>query len=205
MAQIPDLFKKHYKKTFIEHGPTAQGVDWKNKDEANIRYKIILNIIRNNNTSLLDVGCGYGGLLKYSKKEKININYTGIDLVKEMINEAKKQNPKNKFINANILEYNPKNKFDYVIANGLLTQKLSSSNKEMEKFMFDLINKMWDISKEGIAFNILTTQVDFKNKGNFYYDPAKMIKYTSNFSRFFKIHHDYPMFEYTFFLYKKPI
>jgi SAM-dependent methyltransferase len=207
MDSITRNFKKHYHSTFSAYGPTAKGVDWKNQASADLRSYLMLEIIvnhpKNQIPSILDVGCGYGSLLEIAQRQKISLNYTGIDIVPEMIALAKKSHPSAKFLNKDIFSFSSRNRFDYVIANGLLTQKLHATDSVMEKFMFRLINKMWSFAKLGIAFNNLTSRVDFKNPENFYYDPALLIKKTEKLTRFFKIRHDTSFFEYTTYLYKK--
>jgi len=208
MDNVTKNFREHYRSTIIKHGPNFKGVDWNNKKDADLRYHLILEVLsdypKNKTHSFLDIGCGYGSLLKEAKKKKISLKYTGLDIVPEMIDIAKKNNPHVKFINKDVFSLSEKKQYDFVVANGLLTQKLKASNYDMEKFMFRLINKMWSLSKKGIAFNILTSQVDFKNRENFYYDPVILINKIKKMTRFFKIRHDYPIFEYTFYLYKKP-
>lgn len=51
------------------------------------------------NSSVLDVGCGNGRLLLGLPK---TINYTGLDISKELLNEAKKNHPRHKFIEIDI-------------------------------------------------------------------------------------------------------
>ncbi|MDD4761557.1 MAG: class I SAM-dependent methyltransferase [Candidatus Pacebacteria bacterium] len=207
MDSITRNFKKHYRSTFITHGPTAKGADWKNQTDADLRCRFMLEILDDHSSnkipSILDVGCGFGSLLKIAKHQKISLDYTGLDIVPEMITAAKKIHPSAKFFNNDIFALSDRHRFDYVVANGLLTQKLQASNAAMEKFMFRLINKMWSLAKIGIAFNVLTSRVDFKSPENFYYDPAFLLKKTEKLTRFFKIRHDSSFFEYTVFLYKK--
>lgn len=51
------------------------------------------------NSSVLDVGCGNGRLLLGLPK---SIKYTGLDISKELLNEAKKAHPEHKFIETDI-------------------------------------------------------------------------------------------------------
>jgi SAM-dependent methyltransferase len=41
--------------------------------------------------SLLDYGCGYGGLLSYLQREKFELRYTGYDISVEMLDSGKKE------------------------------------------------------------------------------------------------------------------
>ncbi|HSV95105.1 MAG TPA: class I SAM-dependent methyltransferase [Spirochaetia bacterium] len=53
------------------------------------------------NSSVLDIGCGNGRLLLGLPQ---NINYTGIDISQELLKEAQKAHPKQKFIETDIIK-----------------------------------------------------------------------------------------------------
>lgn len=80
--------------------------------------RVLKEINIQSKSSLLDIGCGTGELLKFLPSD---ICYTGIDLSKEYIDSAKSKFPQNNFYccscdNINIDE---KQKFKYVFAFGL--------------------------------------------------------------------------------------
>jgi SAM-dependent methyltransferase len=208
---ITPRLKTHYTSTFRKFGPNAQGVDWKNQEEADLRYQAMLNVISNHDlknnikVSVLDVGCGYGGQYLYAKNHGYNILYTGIDVVPEIIEYAKKQLTECRFLSVDIFKYSPKEKFDYIICNGILTQKLTATSAEMESFGHDLITKMFDLAKKGIVFNTMTTYVDFKKKGNYHVSPAKVLTEALKHTRYAKIDHAYPLYEYSVYMYKQAI
>ena len=206
MKIISKKLKKHYEKTFLKFGPNAHGVDWGDEKSSFLRQSKMLAVIKpdiNFTPSLLDVGCGYGGLLAYSLKHKINIDYTGIDLVESMVKHAKNYFVKSDFIQGDIHSHIFKNKFDYVVCNGILTQKLSTEIKKMDKYAKDLITKMFDLCIHGIAFNIMSNKVNFMADNLYYRSPVEMISFClDELSHNIKLDHAYPLYEYTIYVYK---
>ena len=91
MDEITEKLKAHYVKKFDEHGPNSQGVDWGPQEKADIRYQVMMNVVRpedKSNFSMLDVGCGYGGQLSFAKANGYGANFTGIDVAPNMIEHA---------------------------------------------------------------------------------------------------------------------
>lgn len=203
---ITSEFKEHYTKKFEEFGDSPRGVDWNKEKDLLIRYEKMLAIkpIDKNNISILDVGCGYGGLYSFACKKQFSLKYTGIDVVKEMISYAKRKYPKVEFHCIDVFKYNPKRKFDYVICNGILTQKLSASIIKMDEFAKQLIKKMFDLCEVGIAFNIMTTKVNYMEENLYYKSPIEILAYClSEITNKIKIDHSYQLYEYTVYLYKE--
>ncbi len=71
-------------------------------------------------SSVLDVGCGNGRLLRAFKDK--NVKYLGVDSSQELINIAKKEYPDQRFLKGNILELGqiPEHNFDYVVSIAVL-------------------------------------------------------------------------------------
>ena len=59
--------------------------------------KYLISKFIKNNDSVLDIGCGQGGLFKILNKKYKNISYTGIDFNKNMIEFAKSNYSEAKF------------------------------------------------------------------------------------------------------------
>jgi trans-aconitate methyltransferase len=100
---------RHYEDCLMKFGDTNQGVDWPNVKDAQLRYKIMMDITKDSETdliSLLDFGCGTAQLLEYIRKHLpvANIEYTGLDISEKFIEVASKKFPANRFINMDILD-----------------------------------------------------------------------------------------------------
>lgn len=208
MDDVTKRFKNHYEHCFDTHGATAKGVDWRDTETANMRYQKMLNVIADPliKATILDVGCGFAGLLSYLNEQKLSIDYTGIDVAQNMLSHSRAVFPRNQFIEADILAYQFDRTYDYVVCNGILTQKLTASQSSMTKYMEKLIKTMFQLCNIGIAFNVMSDRVNFKVDNLFYKSPEELIKFClDNITRYIKIDHAYPMYEYTVYLYKEGV
>lgn len=202
------IMKGHYSKKFEQYGASPEGVDWGKKHrEVELMLKMSGIILEPSleGMSILDVGCGYGAFYGYLKKHFKGVpRYTGIDLCDNMVREAKAEHRKNNFIAGDFMAYDfGKKKFDYVICNGIFTQKLTANNSEMFEYLKSFIKKMDKLSKKGFVFNVMSTHVNFKVRNLYYLDPAKILSYLlSNVSKNVKLDHSYGFYEYTCYVRK---
>ncbi|WP_072679460.1 class I SAM-dependent methyltransferase [Arcobacter sp. LA11] len=142
---------KFYKDSYKEHGATAQGVHWDSEFTQNKRFEILTNFIKNDleNSSLIDVGCGYGAYLTYLKKENLFPNiYLGIDCERFIIDITSKKFDKNVFIKCDILK-DEMPKADYLICSGAL-------NILTQIDFLEAIENCFYASSKGFIFNFLT-------------------------------------------------
>ena len=181
---ISETFKKHHAETFENHGPTPKGVDWNDQEELNIRYERLLAVYKNDLNkpklpSLLDVGCGWGGLKLFLREnqEYSSFTYKGLDIVPEMVNYACEKIEKDSFFCVDFLDEDIVMQYDYVICNAIMTQKLDHSIPEMKRFCRQIIQKMFKSCRRGISFTLMSDRVNFK-AGNLYYcNPTEMLSY----------------------------
>lgn len=207
MSSIIQNMEQHYNHTFEQHGATSQGVDWgviSADHKLRLQKMLSVRLEGHDNASVLDVGCGFGSLFELIKQNDISLRYSGIDLCKNMIDYAKLHHPLCEWIHGDILSLNLENgMYDYVVCNGILTQKLNASQKEMDSFAKDLIRKMFSICKIGVSFNVMTTHANFFADNLYYRNPAELLGWImSELTCKVKLDHSYPLFEYTLYLYK---
>lgn len=117
-------------------------------------------------TSILDLGCGTGDILPYLWEKKVG-KYVGVDIYKPAIQIAKQKYPGETFIVLDILKDKTLKTFDYVFSSGALSIDLKSINNY--DFLRAMVSKMWELSKYGIAFNVLTDEDIAPAKHLFYY------------------------------------
>ena len=203
---VSKTLRDHYSKKFTEFGPTAKGVDWGTEKNMILTYGKMLNVIEQGveTPTILDVGCGYGGLYLYAQEREIPLTYSGIDISENMIEYAKINLPGGQFFCGDIFDFESDVHFDYVVCNGILTQKLSTSIRDMDIFANQLIRKMFSIALRGIAFNIMTTKVNFMVDNLYYRNPIEMLAFClTEITSKVRMDHAYPMYEYTTYLYKE--
>ena len=206
-SAISSAYFDHYSKTFREHGPNAAGVDWRIEEHAEIRYAMMLKVFdgvpRDKPISILDVGCGYGGLLDFSKRHGIALEYTGIDIVPEMVQHGRDRHPEARFIVGDFLTASDIQENDYVVCNGIMTLKLSASIIDMNQYCSALIRKMFSVCTVGIAFNMMTNRVNFMVENLSYRSPVEILSFClSEISGKVRLDHAYPRYEFTTYAYR---
>lgn len=158
---------KFYNNSLSAYGENdPRGVHWQNSDNQQKRFQILSQIGDLNGKSVLDVGCGFGDLYGFLVREGKSTEYSGIDIVSEFISAARRKYPNANFEEKDIFDI--EKQYDYVLASGALSFKVENHHQYYE----EMIRKMFEIAKIGIAFNML----DIKN----HIDDAEFASYDSN-------------------------
>lgn len=186
MNKISSLLKAYHADVFSKHGATAKGVDWNDEAELSHRYNKMLRVLEmdfyggSETPSLLDVGCGWGGLAKTIKELGLPVEYHGIDVVEAMVDYGSATHPEFTFSSGDILDLKGAAKYDFLVCNGILTQKHDFTIPEMERYARDVVAKMFSLCRHGIAFNMMSTRVNF-TVGNLYYqNPVELLTWLLN-------------------------
>ncbi|MBU0631906.1 class I SAM-dependent methyltransferase [bacterium] len=81
--------EKFYKASLEKYGFTCEALHWNSEQNQNIRFKVLLSLIKDDisRCRVIDVGCGFGDLYNYMKQKPLR--YIGIDIMQEMVEEAK--------------------------------------------------------------------------------------------------------------------
>jgi hypothetical protein len=202
---------KHYETCFDKHGDNYLGVDWPKKEDVEKRYRVMLDLVKHDNNkppipSLLDFGCGLGHFYDFIISQKEKITYSGLDISNKFIAHCKEKFSNNTFYCVDILsEPNEIPVFDYLIMNGVFTEKLSLSNDEMTSYFYKMLPIAFNKCSHGMAFNVMSKLVDWERDDLFHVPFDHLTNIISNqLSRHFVIRHDYGLYEYTVYVYKKP-
>jgi SAM-dependent methyltransferase len=205
-----DSIVKHYENCLDKHGDSHLGVDWPKLEDVNVRYKVMIDVIRFakedlHEISLLDFGCGTANLLQFINDKKIeDINYSGLDISEKFISLCREKFPSFSFYCVDIL--NKKSElpnFDFVVLNGVFTEKRELSFEEMWEYFCKMLYKVFSISNKGIAFNVMSKAVEWEREDLFHVPTDLLIDFlTKNLTRNFILRNDYGLYEYTTYLYK---
>jgi len=202
----------HYERCFEKFGATPKGVDWPNEHDLNVRFQVMLDIChhalkKTEPVSILDLGCGYGALYDFILKNDLanKIQYHGVDLSEKMIISAKNRHPSIQFEVRDILidRLDPA-QFDFVLMNGLLTERTTLSQHDMEEFSHTIIKEAYELSKNGIAYNVMSDHVDWKREDLFYVSFDRMADFLKQqCSKHYTFRSDYGLYEYIVYVYKQ--
>lgn len=190
-----------------QHGDCHLGVGWPKADDAETRYRIMLDVIRpqTSNPSILDFGCGAAHLYDYMQQKDIaEIDYSGLDISSDFIDLCQSKHPEVTFHCADVLN-SPDDLpvTDYVIMNGIFTEKRELSFDEMLKYMQTTLTLIFSKVRIGIAFNVMSKQVDWE-RDDLFHLPMDVLSgfLCRNLTRNFIIRNDYGLYEYTTYVYK---
>ena len=200
----------HYENCLEKHGDTHKGVDWPDADGALKRYSVMLDVVKNSEErcSLLDFGCGTAHLKSFLDSNSniySNIDYSGSDISSKFIKVSKEKFPENNFYCFDLLtdDLSQIPNFDYIVMNGVFTEKQSLSFDDMWEFFTEMLQKIFTKADRGIAFNVMSKAVDWERDDLFHVPTDLLIDFmTRKLSRNFVIRNDYGLYEYTVYLYK---
>ena len=200
----------HYEACLERYGDNHLGVDWPRKEDVEKRYRVMLELVREREEtiSLLDFGCGAAHLYDYIlNKGLTRIDYFGLDISERFIALCKNKHPNTVFRCADILANNSTVPgADYIIMNGVFTEKKSMSHEEMTFYFQSMLKKIFPLARRGMAFNVMSKQVDWERDDLFHLPLNEMASFvTKCLSRNFVVRNDYGLYEYTVYLYHKPV
>ena len=101
--------------------------------------KKVLNSIPKS-TIILDLGCGYGRVLKYFYENGYE-NLFGVDSSRKLINRANKFFPKAKYYNSNILTFKSRRKYGLIIICAVIEYLTNSRDRHRLITQLDLLLK----------------------------------------------------------------
>jgi SAM-dependent methyltransferase len=208
----PDYLRivRHYEDCLRRHGDTHRGVDWPDAADAARRYRVMLDIIGQrpcpSPPELLDVGCGAGHLLEHLRRAGSAARYAGIDLSAEFVALCRRKFPAEHFLEIDLLRSPGDNpRADFVIANGVFTEKRDLSWDSMWDYARRMIRVMYDMARVGIAFNVMSTHVDWQRDDLFHLPCDTLAAFlTAEVSRHHVLRADYGLYEYTAYVFREP-
>jgi SAM-dependent methyltransferase len=189
--------ERYYSARFVEHGATAFGVDWNGEESQRIRFAQLLRVAEDRPAfSINDVGCGYGALIDFLEERALDVEYTGFDLSRPMIDYARGRYPKRSFV----LDADAVPVADYAVASGIFNVKLDTSDEDWKLYVLETLQMLDSSCRSGFSFNMLTSYSDpERRRPDLYYgDPAFFFDVCKRrYARNVALLHDYRLWEWT--------
>jgi SAM-dependent methyltransferase len=200
---------QHYEACLAQHGDSNLGVDWPNKQDAEKRYSVMLEVVREKSAgmTLLDFGCGASHLYPHLQHSRFaGLEYHGLDASPAFCDLSRGKYPQNDYICLDVLaEPERMGEFDYVVMNGVFTEKRDLTFDEMLEYFKQTLRVVFPKVRCGLAFNVMSKAVDWEREDLFHLPTDSLISFlVKELSRHFVIRNDYGLYEYTVYVYKEP-
>jgi SAM-dependent methyltransferase len=160
----PDLdaafaaMRKRYEGWLAEHGPeSSQAVGWQDPAMQALRFDLLAQVMEGEApVAVADFGCGTGALFAHlaARETPPLAAYAGYDVVPAMVEAARAQHPdpRARFeVGTEVRE-----EVDYVLASGALTLRPGIGDDDWEEHVRGVLSGLWERSRRGLAFNLLT-------------------------------------------------
>lgn len=195
-----DGIRDLYEGNLAEHGTTSKSVGWRDEASQRLRFERLARVIDPGAGAFTvnDWGCGYGAMFGYLDGVfgPAMTRYTGYDISSEMLAAARARcaDPRAAFVHGGDVTAEA----DYTFVSGTFNVKLEASDADWDAYIKRQLETMYAQSRRGIAFNLLTSYVDWRQDNLFYADPADFVGFCKHrLSRYVTLLHDYQLFEWT--------
>lgn len=211
----------HYESCLERHGDTHLGVDWPKAEDVATRYRVMLDVIKpeslaaaaaqsdggGRKVSLLDFGCGASHLYEYLRAGEFEaVEYAGLDLSEKFVALSREKYPANEYFCLDVLDERNAPAlpaFDYIVMNGVFTEKKELSFDEMFAYFKRLLTKVYRSARVGVAFNVMTKHVDWERDDLFHLPFDALAAFLKQeLTRNFVFRNDYGLYEYTTYIYR---
>jgi SAM-dependent methyltransferase len=194
-----------YRAALAAHGDEPAAVQWSDRDSQERRMQVLTEIGDLSGSKVLDFGCGTGHLLTYLGRSGFTGEYVGLDLIDEMVEVARSKHPDERFVSRDVLEQDLDEDFDYVLVNGTFNNRTA----DPWGLTSSILRRIWPHVRVGLAFNLMSTYVQFEAPGLAYHDPAEVFSWCKReLSSQVTLRHDYLVkpgtipFEFAVYVYR---
>jgi len=190
-----DETRRKYRERWEQYGYDPRTLYW-DKGRQQVRFTAALEVLRPNEYgSVMDVGCGFGDFLAHLKALGWSGQYTGVDIVPELLAEARRRHgePNASFHCADIQEQPLNVQAAMGVALGIFNHRLKQDNM---LFISSMLEAMWNHTTDVVVLDFLSTSADIRRDELFYADPRAIYDLARRFSRRVMIHHAYIPFEF---------
>jgi SAM-dependent methyltransferase len=195
----------YYTQRIRERGDGAEGMDWRDRSSQYLRFeRLMLHLGFARGVSLLDVGCGSGELLAFCRQVGCEPEYLGIDVSPDMVAACNCRFGADSASGQSLAELaRQAQRFDYVVASGTFNVCQQTPQGEWRRYFYDSVIEMFELARCAVAFNVMSSAVDFRYGHLYYADVGEMAELAGLCgTRRFLIDHSYPLFEMTVTLFK---
>ncbi|MBT6529564.1 MAG: class I SAM-dependent methyltransferase [Betaproteobacteria bacterium] len=193
----------HYQNLLADHGDNYASAQYSSQASQEARYVILSQVGNIKGSRVLDWGCGTGHLASWIANQGIDCDYTGVDIVPEFLDIARKKHPQHRFGEMQDFE---KETFDWIMISGVFNNRMDDNLA----FFRRNIAYLWDRCTRGLSFNLMSSWVDFEDPKLWYVRPEDVFVILKSLTPFVAIRNDYLVkdikvpYEFAVYAYRNP-
>lgn len=188
----------NYRTSLATHGAGAR-VGQQSAEGQRFRFEKLVEVGDLAGATVLDVGCNLGDLFAFLAQRFPTVRYTGIDIVPELIERARAAHPAAAFECRDLLTEPYGEKFDYVFISGTFNNSIPDSGE----FLREMTAAAFDACRRALAFNFISTHVNFRDAEIAYHDPVEILAHCiARLSPRITLHHHYERCDVAVFVYR---
>ncbi len=202
-----DRLQKHYRDLFATHGDAPAAVQYSDRDSQFRRFEVLAQVA-DDLGSVVDLGCGLGHFAGFLRARGFAGPYCGLDFVPEFVEHARLRfadDPQARFERCDLKA----DAFPEGYATFAVSGVFNNRQDDNRAFLESTLRKAFAAAQRQVAFNVMSTYVDFEAPDLYYTDPREVFDFCKReLTRRVTLRHDYlvrddrPPFEYTVYLYK---
>ena len=179
MSKLKKLYIDIHNKMKSEHGFSPKAL-WGSKNSQEIRFDILTKCIlpTDEKIKVLDVGSGLGHLYGYLLEKGFDVDYTGLEINKEFVEQSKITFPKGKFVLGDINQLDVQNPvYDYCFASGIYNLGIK---KETQQAFVNDFKSIIKATKMAYAVNFLSSTSKNQDNISVYHKSSEIIDLIQN-------------------------
>lgn len=180
------------------YGDDPKALDYGSWASQRARFRALAEVLPLNGRRVLDVGCGYAGFYDYLVDRYGPVQYEGVDISPQAINKARRRHPSLSLRVLDILEEDPGEPYDFVVANGVFYLL----GEDAFEIMSALIRRMFELARRAVAFTTLSAWAERRTPGEFHADPLRTLAFCRTLTPRIALRHDYLPHDFAVFLYR---
>lgn len=198
----PEHAARWYEDKVRRFGFDHRGLGFRNRSSQEKRFEALIALGDFSGRRILDVGCGFGDFLAFLVEREIHPLYTGLDVCEPMIERCEERFPAGagRFVSGDVLDYEPDQPYDYVVASGLFGLDSPGARERI----VPTLERMFAWSRHGTAINFLSAHHDKQVDGRIYVEPEKALEAALALTAAVRLDHNYLPNDFTVHLYKTP-
>ena len=189
----------HYRALVAAHGAAPAGTQMSAEGQR-FRFEKLMEVADLAGSTVLDLGCGTGAFYPFLRGRFPDVRYTGLDILPEMIDVARRTHAGARFVCHDVLAAGAlPEAYDFVLASVLF----NNARPDADDFMRAMLRAAFAATRRALAFNFISTHVNRVDAELAYHHPADVLRFClDELGPRVALHHHYERCDVSVFCYR---